>query len=138
MPATLDWMGCATFRLTLGDRVIFLDAYIDRVPSAMPVGITVDEIDRADWIVIGHSHFDHVYGAERIACATGATLIGSYETVRIMEAQGVPRSQLLPVAGGEKVRLTHDVTVTVYPSLHSCIWSRQRVDTPDTVCLGDL
>ena len=102
----------------------------------MPVGITVDEIDRADWIVIGHSHFDHVYGAERIACATGATLIGSYETVRIMEAQGVPRSQLLPVAGGEKVRLTHDVTV--YPSLHSCIWSRQRVDTPDTVCLRDL
>ena len=90
MNVTLDWMGCATFRLTLGDLVIFLDAYIDRVPSAVPIGITVDEIDRADWIVIGHSHFDHLYGAERITRATGATLIGSYETVRIMEAQGVP------------------------------------------------
>lgn len=138
MNVTLDWMGCATFRLTLGDLVIFLDAYIDRVPSAVPIGITVDEIDRADWIVIGHSHFDHLYGAERITRATGATLIGSYETVRIMEAQGVPLSQLMPVAGGEKIRLANDVTVNVYPSLHSCVWSRKRGDTPDTVCLGDL
>ena len=40
MNVTLDWMGCATFRLTLGDLVIFLDAYIDRVPSAVPIGIT--------------------------------------------------------------------------------------------------
>jgi L-ascorbate metabolism protein UlaG (beta-lactamase superfamily) len=131
-------MGCATFRLTLDDLVVFLDAYIDRVPSAPPVGITVGEIDRADWIVVGHSHFDHLYGAESIARATGATLIGSYETVRVMEAQGVPLKQLMPVAGGERVRLSDDVTVSVYPSQHSCVWSHQRMDTADAVCLGDL
>ena len=34
MTATLDWMGCATFRLTLDEQVVMLDAYIDRVPSA--------------------------------------------------------------------------------------------------------
>jgi L-ascorbate metabolism protein UlaG (beta-lactamase superfamily) len=34
MTATLDWLGCATFRLTIGNLVVFLDAYIDRVPSA--------------------------------------------------------------------------------------------------------
>src|SRR5262245_19651476 len=118
MTATLDRMGCATFRLVLGELVIFLDAYIDRVPSAAPTGITVEAIDRADWLVIGHSHFDHLYGAERIARATGATLIGSYETVRIMEAQGVPLSQMMPVSGGETIRLAPDITVTVYPSLH--------------------
>ena len=39
MTVTLDWLGCATFRLTVDDLVIFLDAYIDRVPSAPPVGI---------------------------------------------------------------------------------------------------
>ena len=37
MIATLDWLGCATFRLTLGNVVLFLDAYLDRVPSAEPV-----------------------------------------------------------------------------------------------------
>ncbi len=34
MPVTLDWLGCATFRLTIDGLVLFLDAYIDRVPSA--------------------------------------------------------------------------------------------------------
>ncbi len=74
MAARLDWYGCATFRLTVGSLVIFLDAYIDRVPGAPGPGLRADDIERADWIVVGHSHFDHLWGAERIARRTGATL----------------------------------------------------------------
>lgn len=137
--ARLDWYGCATFRLTLGDQVIFLDAYIDRVPSATGTGQTADDIDRADWIVVGHSHFDHLWGAERIAKRTGATIIGSHETVRIMEQAGVPLAQLMPVAGGERIRLSPQVTVSVYPALHSCVWTDHGgMRQPDEVCLGDL
>jgi L-ascorbate metabolism protein UlaG (beta-lactamase superfamily) len=44
------------------DLVVFLDAYIDRVPSAAPTGITTADVERADWIVVGHSHFDHLWG----------------------------------------------------------------------------
>jgi L-ascorbate metabolism protein UlaG (beta-lactamase superfamily) len=117
---------------------VFLDAYIDRVPSAAPIGLTVDAIKRADWIVVGHSHFDHLYGAERIAKATGATIIGSYETVRVMEAQGVPLAQMIPVAGGETIRLAKDVTVSVFPSQHSCVWSHKAMPASDQVCIGDL
>jgi L-ascorbate metabolism protein UlaG (beta-lactamase superfamily) len=138
MSATLDWLGCATFRLTVGRLVIFLDAYLDRVPAAPPVGIGIDDIDRADWIVVGHSHFDHLYGAERIARRTGATIVGSYETVRVMESQGVPLAQLLPVAGGEKVRLSDGVTVSAFPSQHSCVWSQGQMAPSAEVCLGDL
>src|SRR5947208_296242 len=123
MTATLDWYGCATFRLTLDELVIFLDAYIDRVPAASGPGVRTEDIDKANWIVIGHSHFDHLWGAERMAKRTGATIIGSHETVRIMEKEGVPLSQLIPVAGGERIRLSPDVTVSIYPSLHSCVWT---------------
>jgi L-ascorbate metabolism protein UlaG (beta-lactamase superfamily) len=137
--ARLDWYGCATFRLTLGEQVIFLDAYIDRVPSAAGTGLRADDVDRADWIVVGHSHFDHLWGAERIARKTGATIIGSHETVRIMEQAGVPLSQLMPVAGGELIRLSPDVTVSVYPALHSCTWTDHGgMLQPDEVCLGDV
>jgi L-ascorbate metabolism protein UlaG (beta-lactamase superfamily) len=138
MTVTLDWLGCATFRLTIDNLVIFLDAYIDRVPSAAPIGITVADVKRADWIVVGHSHFDHLYGAERIAKATGATIIGSYETVRVMEAQGVPLTQMIPVAGGETIRLSKDTTVSVFPSQHSCVWSHKAMPPSDLVCIGDL
>jgi L-ascorbate metabolism protein UlaG (beta-lactamase superfamily) len=136
--ATLDWFGCATFRLTIGGLVIFLDAYLDRVPSAPQVGLRPEEVERADWIVVGHSHFDHLYGAERIAKRTGAKILGSHETVRVMEAQGVPIAQMIPVAGGERVRLADDVVVDVYPSQHSCVWSHRGMSPSDEVCVGDL
>jgi L-ascorbate metabolism protein UlaG (beta-lactamase superfamily) len=139
--ARLDWFGCATFRLTLpGDLVVFLDAYVDRAEGAAgpQPPVAAGDIDRCDWIVIGHSHFDHLWGAERIAARTGATIIGSHETVRVMEAVGVPLRQLMPVAGGERVRLSPDVTVSVYPSLHSCVWSHKGMVAADQVCLGDL
>jgi L-ascorbate metabolism protein UlaG (beta-lactamase superfamily) len=138
MKTTLDWAGCATFRLTVGDLVVFLDAYLDRSDSAAPTGFSVEAVDRADWILVGHSHADHLWGAERIALRTGATIVGSYETVRVMSALGVPESQLVSVSGGERIRLGKDVLVRVFPSTHSCVWTDHGTHDAGTVCLGDL
>lgn len=138
MKTKLDWFGCATFRLTVGELVVFLDAYIDRIDGAAGTGLTADDIDHCDYIVVGHSHFDHLWGAERIARQTGATVIGSFETVRVLESQGVPLAQMMPVAGGERVRLASEVFVSVYPSLHSCVWSHSAMPGTDEVCVGDL
>jgi len=101
MKTTIDWFGCATFRLTVGDLVVFLDAYIDRIDAAMGTGLTADDVDRCDFIVVGHSHFDHLWGAERIRLAPG-------------------------------------VFVSVYPSLHSCVWSHTSMPGAGEVCVGDL
>jgi len=136
--ATLDWFGCATFRLVLGDTVVFLDAYLDRVPNAPQPGLVPEQVERADWIIVGHSHFDHLYGAERIAKRTGARILGSHETLRVMEAQGVPPEQMIPVAGGERVRLSDEIIVRALPSQHSCVWSHRSMAPADEVCIGDL
>jgi len=135
MAVALDWLGVATFRLTVDGLTIFLDAYMDRVPAAPPVGLSTATVDRADFVLIGHSHFDHLWGAERIARNTGATVIGSHESVRLMVNEEVPEAQLIAVAGGERVRLSDSVTVRVFPSQHSCIWA--RAGAADEVCLGD-
>ena len=71
MATTLDWYGCATFALRTAGLTVFLDAYIDRAGNAPGTGRTADDVDECDWIVVGHSHFDHLYGAERIARNTG-------------------------------------------------------------------
>ena len=120
---TLDWLGCATFRLTLGETVVFLDAYMDRVPSAPKVGLSAKDVDRADFVLVGHAHFDHIAGAELIGKNTGARIIGSHESCRVMREQDVPPGQLLPSQGGERHRLAPGVTVRVLPSLHSCTWT---------------
>ena len=138
MSATLDWYGCATFGLRLGAVTVFLDAYIDRADGAAGTGLSADAIDQCDWIVVGHSHFDHLYGAERIAANTGAKIIGRDETVRVMEQAGVPLEQMICVAGGETIELGEDITVSVYPSQHSCVWSHGQMAEAGEVCLGDL
>ena len=122
MTAMLEWLGTATFRLTIGDLVIFLDTYMDRVPSATPVGLASAEVTKADFILMGHSHFDHLGGADVIARNTGARIIGSNETCRVMKERGVPDGQLMPSQGGERHGLTGDVRVRVFPSVHSCTW----------------
>ena len=140
---TLDWFGCATFGLQTAGLHIMLDAYIDRAANAAgpaPARSAAD-IDQCDYLIIGHSHFDHLFGAEQIMANTEATLIGSYETVRVMEDLGVALERMLPVAGGETIELegaSGRATVSVYPSQHSCVWSHGQMGQPDEVCLGDL
>ena len=138
MSTTLDWYGCATFRLRTAGLTVFLDAYIDRAPIAAGTGLRADDIDECDWIVVGHAHFDHLYGAERIIANTGARLIGSYETVRVLEQAGVPLDRMICVAGGERIDLGGGVFVSVLPSQHSCVWSQRQMTQSDEVCLGDL
>jgi L-ascorbate metabolism protein UlaG (beta-lactamase superfamily) len=156
--ATLDWYGCATFALSVADLTIFLDAYIDRPATAAGPNPprSADDVDHADWILIGHSHFDHLYGAERIMANTEATLIGSYESIRVMEGAGVPAERMICISGGETIDLQlpdgrgSGVRVTSYPSQHSCVWSQVpspddsnettsgEMEPADAVCLGDL
>ena len=138
MTAILDWYGCATFRLKVAGLTIFLDAYIDRAEGAAGTGLTADSVTECDWIVVGHSHFDHLWGAERILANTSAKLIASYESVRVMESAGVPLDRMICVGGGETVDLGNGVKVSVYPSQHSCVWSHTQMSQSGEVCLGDL
>ncbi len=138
MATTLDWYGCATFAMRTAGLTVFLDAYVDRAPGAAGTQVVADDITECDWIVVGHAHFDHLYGAERIARNTGARIIGSYETVRVMEQAGVPVEQMICVAGGETVALSDSVRVSVFPSQHSCVWSHRQMSQADEVCIGDL
>jgi glyoxylase-like metal-dependent hydrolase (beta-lactamase superfamily II) len=135
---TLEWFGCATFRLRVDGLVVMLDAYIDRAPDAAGPGIGVEVVEECDWILIGHSHFDHLYGAERMMAATDAMLVGSYETIRVMTEAGVDPDRMICVAGGETIALSPTTRLSVYPSQHSCVWSHGQMTQPDEVCLGDL
>ncbi|MBM3139636.1 MAG: MBL fold metallo-hydrolase [Chloroflexi bacterium] len=76
MTVTLDWLGCATFRLSVNGLVIFLDTFMDRVSTAPDVELTSADVTETDALLIGHSHFDHIAGADVIAKRTGRTRSG--------------------------------------------------------------
>jgi L-ascorbate metabolism protein UlaG (beta-lactamase superfamily) len=95
---------------------------MDRIAGAPPVGLSAKDVTKADFVLVGHSHFDHLAGAEVIAANTGARIIGSHESCRVMREKGVPDTQLLASSGGERHRIADGINVTVYPSIHSCTW----------------
>jgi L-ascorbate metabolism protein UlaG (beta-lactamase superfamily) len=127
MRATLEWFGTATWRLTVGRTVFWLDAYLDRAPTAPPLPLRAAGVDRASYVLIGHSHFDHIAGAGAIALRTGATVVGSALSCEIVRDEGVDEQLTRPVSGGEKLRLG-PVTVRVYPSLHGFNGLREYPD----------
>jgi L-ascorbate metabolism protein UlaG (beta-lactamase superfamily) len=134
---SLEWFGCATFRVRTGSSTLFFDTYLDKAPGVPPAGLSAADVDRADFLFISHAHFDHVLGADAIAIRTGATVVGNHETAHLMSANGVPDAQVLPVSGGETVDCGDGVTVRVLPALHSCLFAGAAPDSGSS-CLGDL
>ena len=74
-----------------------------------------------------------VTGAGQPGVIQGA--FGKSGKYKVYFAGGVPAEQLWRAQGGEHFRLNDDVSVRVYPSLHSCIWSNNA--PPGTVVTGD-
>ena len=134
---TLEWFGCTTFRARVAGLTLWFDTYLDRPASIPDVGLTSAQVDGADFAFISHAHYDHMLGADMVAANTGATIVGSYETARVLRENKVPPAQLLPVSGGETIDCGHDVRVRVFPSLHSCLFARANPDS-GVECLGDL
>ena len=58
-------------------------------------------IQRADFVFVTHTHYDHILDVPRIALKTRATVIGTESTENVMRAYGVPEEQLITVRGGE-------------------------------------
>jgi len=133
---TVDWFGTATFRVRHGGLNLFFDGYLDRLPGLDPVGLRVADVDRADFVFISHAHFDHLYGVAPIARSTGATVVASPESARILRQDGIPDEQLLMVTGGETVRCGPGVSVRVLPALHSCLFAARGDSAVE--CHGDL
>ena len=134
---TVEWFGTTTFRVRQSGLALFFDGYLDRLPGLDPVGLRAAEVEQADFMFVSHAHFDHLFGVAPIARSTGATVVASPESARILRQDGIPEEQLLMVTGGETVRCSPSVSVRVLPALHSCGFAASEFDSA-IACLGDL
>jgi L-ascorbate metabolism protein UlaG (beta-lactamase superfamily) len=67
-PQTLAirWTGYSNFELVYKGQVILLDAYFDRGSEYPSLGFKAADIKKADAILIGHAHFDHMSDAASV------------------------------------------------------------------------
>ena len=143
----MTWMSIANWYFKIGDLRIVMDGYITRVPGppffvpspqfpadqfATTLGPRTVELGsvlrvvralpahgRLDYLLTGHSHFDHSWDTPTWSRYTGAPIIGGLSTCLQAQAQGLPRRQCRVVNGGERIRLGKGVTMRVVRFNHS-------------------
>ncbi len=140
-PLTITWLGTAAHIVRTAGTTVLLDPYVSRHGlrhvASKPLEPDDDAIARwipknVDAILCGHSHYDHLLDAPRVAKKTGAKLVGSETTCAFARAEGVAESQLV-VVPPEGARVTiGDFDARFVPSLHGRI-ALGRVPFPGVV-----
>jgi L-ascorbate metabolism protein UlaG (beta-lactamase superfamily) len=152
---TLRYFGTAGWEISDGTTVILIDPYVSRINGPPPPGgsgsriagdarprigwddiatpdvAAIDSrISRADFVLVTHTHYDHVLDVPHIALKTHATVIGTESTENVMRAYGVPEEQLITVRGGEDYDFGA-FALKVIPSIHSAL-DHKRYFSSDT------
>jgi L-ascorbate metabolism protein UlaG (beta-lactamase superfamily) len=125
-PIALTYLGVAGWQLDAGHVTILADPYLSRPDLDAPIvpdaaAIAARAPARADLIVVGHSHVDHLLDTPEIARRTGAEVMGSLSTARVARASGVPDDRIITVVGGEDYAFERGYSVRVMRSLHSAL-----------------
>jgi L-ascorbate metabolism protein UlaG (beta-lactamase superfamily) len=93
------WIGYSNFELVYDGHILLLDAYYDRGTVYPPLGFKAADIKRADAILIGHGHFDHMADAASVGARTGATVVGAPVTTDKLATQPIDPNQVKTVTG---------------------------------------
>ena len=93
------WTGYSNFELVYDGHVLLLDAYFDRGNLYPSLGFKAADVKRADAILIGHGHFDHMSDAASVGARTGATVVGAPVTVEKLATQPIDPKQVKTVTG---------------------------------------
>jgi L-ascorbate metabolism protein UlaG (beta-lactamase superfamily) len=124
---TLRWMGTAAFEICYRGKTLLIDPFASRpslwrVAAGRPIPSDESETERrfprANIILIGHSHFDHLMDAPSIARRTGAVIAGSTTACFIAESMGVPKKSLFPQADPPSPFRLSGFDIKFIPSLH--------------------
>jgi L-ascorbate metabolism protein UlaG (beta-lactamase superfamily) len=126
-PVVIRWLGTAGFVVRTLKTTILIDPFVSRqsllgvaLLPLEPDDVAIDRHipDKVDAVLCGHSHYDHVLDAPRIAKKTGALLIGSESTCAWGRREGVADEKLVVVPRNGATATVGDVTVRFVPSLH--------------------
>ena len=130
-PVKVTWLGTAGFAIEHEGTVVLIDPYLTRasLPRLIAAPLHSDRAavaryaPKADAVVAGHTHFDHVLDVPSIARATGARVFGSRSCAALCRAEGVPEAKIVDVEGamrGEPVQAeVGPFTLRFIPSVHS-------------------
>jgi L-ascorbate metabolism protein UlaG (beta-lactamase superfamily) len=131
--ARLTWHGHSCFTLETGDGTrIMIDPWLDENPTA---DLKAADVEKLDYILVSHGHFDHFADCIPLAKRTGATVISTFELVSFCEQEGVKNGHGMNIGGAYlfpfgRVKLT--------PAVHTGSIAGDKEGAFTTDCCGFL
>jgi len=103
---------CFELETQSGHRLMF-DPWLDENPKA---DIKAASVEKLDYVLCSHGHFDHFADAVPLCTRTGATLLGVFELVAFAQSKGVENAQGMNVGVGFEFPFGY---AKLTPALHS-------------------
>lgn len=111
----MEWFGWSFFRFTSPNgKVILTNPYITGNPDA---AVKLDEITKADLILVPNGHGDEIGDTVAIAKATGARVVTPFELGVWFIGRGVPEAQVMRRNPGGRF-VWEGITIRVVGSVH--------------------
>jgi L-ascorbate metabolism protein UlaG (beta-lactamase superfamily) len=117
-PLVARFFGVSTLLFSDGQSAIMTDGFFSRPgllkgllqplqpdPGVIRWALGQGAVGRLDAVLVPHSHFDHALDSATVAKETGATVVGSLSTCRIVRAENLARDRTGLVAGGEQFKV---------------------------------
>jgi len=131
------WLGVAGIELRAADQVLVIDPYLTRVPFWRAAfgrlhsnhALIAQHIPRCDFVLVTHSHFDHLMDVPAVVRHTGALALGSVNTCRLLALSDVPANHIREIDVGDRLALG-DFRVEVFPGEHATFWGWRPFSGP--------
>jgi L-ascorbate metabolism protein UlaG (beta-lactamase superfamily) len=107
------WLGVAGIELAVHDETLAIDPFFTRPPMrclwfgrvSPDRELIAERIPHCDYLLVTHAHWDHVMDAPDLASNTGALVLGSANTCRLLRASGVASEQIRETVVGDQIML---------------------------------
>ncbi|OGN98724.1 MAG: hypothetical protein A2Z71_06640 [Chloroflexi bacterium RBG_13_50_21] len=112
MSLAFRWLGVAGVELRVDGQRLAVDPFFTR-PSLMglinPVRpnaqLVAEKLPACEFVLVTHSHWDHIMDVPDVLRHTQATAIGSVNTCQLLRVLGVDDLQLKETQAGDKLSL---------------------------------
>lgn len=134
-PIRFRWLGVAGIELRVDGQVLAIDPFFTRPPLRRlffgrvqsDSELIAEHMDRCDYVLITHAHWDHVMDVPEIVRSTSATAWGSANACRLLSICGVPAEKNRVIHAGDALQLG-PYRVQVIPANHRWVPGFQPKD----------
>lgn len=114
------WYGLNALEFRHRNGSFMIDPYVSRSPEKITIPEEVEKylVSRPDFVLMTHSHWDHLPDMPLLIRRTGTVLYASRTACNIMRSLGVAEKNLHELSYGERLELPGGVRVTALESRH--------------------